>query len=204
MPSGERPTNGAANTLNGTSRAGIGLASASRIGAGIFASNPSFGVRGADVADRRHVTFARPDREARPLHPHVDVVEPAVPLVTGRIVAEHVVAAVLPDDARERFVQVVVIDGGEPAGVFRDAAEAVLAVTHGIEHRPHRIGLVGQRLELDRFVEPGADPARVDPVNGHVGAIRRGDDRRHRACGRHPHREPTDCRCRSRRLRRTR
>ena len=126
---------------------------------------------------RRHVAFARTDGEPRPRHAYVDLVQPARPRI-GRIVREHVVRAVVLDDALVGGREIVLVDHRETAGLVRQDAQAVLREPQLVLQRtgadPER-RVVGVRLDLDRLVAEIGEAARVDAVDRDVGSGRRRD-----------------------------
>ena len=117
----------------------------------------------------------------------VDLVDPPRPRV-GRVVREHVVRAVVLDDALEGGREVVLVDDGEAAGLFRQRAQAVLrqaqlVLQRALADAERRV--VGERADLDRLVAEVGEAARIDAVDRHVRAgrganrvARRVDDRR--------------------------
>ncbi len=135
------------------------------------------GRRGGGLHLRQRVAAARAHRDARARDAHVDTVKLSG-LVAWRIVREHVVRAVVLDDAIERRVELVAVDDGEATGFVGDGAQAVLREPHLV---PQRAGpdaqrrVVGERRDGDAFVLEAREPPRIDPVDGDVGLGRRRD-----------------------------
>ena len=109
------------------------------------------GARFRRLAARRDVALARADHVAGLVaQPHLDLAEAAVAPVVGRVVAHHVVGAVVVDDPLEGGAEVVLVDDREAAGLLAHDAQAVLRQADFVEDRPHaeaERGVVGERLD---------------------------------------------------------
>ncbi len=104
--------------------------------------------------------------------------EPAVALVTRRIVAEHVVAAVLADDPIVGPRIVVALDGGEASRLLGQRLQAVhrqapLVLQALVVEAKGRV--FGRRPNLHDLVAHVVEAARVDREEADVGARRRRD-----------------------------
>ena len=80
-----------------------------------------------------------------------DLVRPPGPRVR-RVVGQHVIRAVVLDDALERGREIVLVDDGETAGLLGQRAETVLGQAQLVLQRPLADAercVVGERAELD-------------------------------------------------------
>ena len=129
------------------------------------------GRRRRRLAPGRRVPLARAHGHPGPRHAHLDLVELAVALVgRRRIVREHVVRAVVLDDAIEGGGEIVPVDRREPAGLLRQRAQAVLRqaqlVAHGDLRPMPSVGSSGYAADLDVLVAEVRQAARIDAVDG--------------------------------------
>ena len=123
-----------------------------------------------------------------------DLVKLAVALVARRVVGQHVVGAVVADDALERGGELVGVHRREAAGFIGERPQAVLRQPQLVVERADadaRGRIVGKAGDADGVVAHRGQTARIDRVDADVGAGGGGDrfagvvdDRRGRAARR--------------------
>jgi hypothetical protein len=98
---------------------------------------------------------------------------------SGGVIRQHVVGAVVLDDALKAAGDVVAVDDREPAGFIGQDAQAVLRELQFVPQRTRpdtKRGVVGKRLDFNRLVAEVGQAARIDAIDRHVRSRRRGDD----------------------------
>src|SRR5206468_1574305 len=105
-----------------------------------------------------------------PIEADLNVVKPAVPFWIRRVIRQHVVRAVLRDDAIECGRKSVRIDDGEAARLLRERPKAVVLEAQlvlqpsGVEVSQRRVPRItgSQSIQLDALIAEVGQTARID------------------------------------------